>query len=156
ARQFVGRVATQRNEVGYLFWIDTVSPPNLFGPDARNFAATRRVQDCCALRGELKGISIAARHHRGTASAFLSSNRSREKVIRLETRSFGVCKPARGDKFRQYAQLLDQIIIKLPPALISGKHFATLCRGIQAVSADNDRAGPFDVVDTQQEVSEAE
>ena len=104
--QFIRRIAAQRDEVGYLFRIDAISLPNLFGPDARKLAAPRRVEDRCALRGELKGISIAARHYRGSASAFLVSHRSGEKVIRLEPWSFSVCKPAGGNKSRQCAQLL--------------------------------------------------
>ena len=41
ARQFVGRVTAERNKVRYLFWIDAISLPDLFGPDAREFAAPR-------------------------------------------------------------------------------------------------------------------
>jgi hypothetical protein len=79
---------------GYLLRIDAISLPHLFRPDARDFAAPRRVEDRCALRGELKGISIAARHQRGPASPLLSSNRGGEKVIRLEAWGSSVCKPA--------------------------------------------------------------
>jgi hypothetical protein len=62
AGQFVGRITPERNEVRYLFWIDAISLLDLFRPDARNFAAPRRVEDRRAWRGELKGISIAAGH----------------------------------------------------------------------------------------------
>ena len=62
ARQFVGRITAERNEVRHLFWIDAISLPDLLGPDPRNFAAPRREEDRCALRGELKSIPIAARH----------------------------------------------------------------------------------------------
>jgi hypothetical protein len=105
--QFIGRIAAQRDEVGYLFRIGAISLADLFGPDAREFAAPRRVEDRCALRGELKGIPIAARHQRRPASVFLCSNRSGEKVIRLEARGFSVCKPTGGNKFGQCAQLVD-------------------------------------------------
>jgi len=54
-------IAAERNEVRHLFWIDAISLPDLFGPNARNFAAPRRVQDRCAWRGELKSIPIAVR-----------------------------------------------------------------------------------------------
>jgi hypothetical protein len=45
ARQFVGRVPPSRNEVRHLLGIDAISLPDLFRPDARNFPATRRVED---------------------------------------------------------------------------------------------------------------
>jgi hypothetical protein len=38
--QFVGWIAAKRNEVGYLFWIDAISLPDLFRTDASNFAAS--------------------------------------------------------------------------------------------------------------------
>ena len=131
--QFIRRITPQRDEVGYLFRIDAISLPNVFRPNTRQLAAPRRVEDRCALRGELKGISIATRHHRGAAGAFLSSNRSGEKVIRLEPWSFGVCKPAGGDKFRQRSQLLDQILGELSPALI-GRDISWRFVGVSKVS----------------------
>ena len=100
ARQFVGRITPERNEVRHSVWINTISFPDLFGPDARYFPAPRRVQDRCARLGELKRIPIATRHKGRTATAFLCSNRSGEKVVGLEPWGFGVCKPACGDKFR--------------------------------------------------------
>jgi hypothetical protein len=39
ARQFVRRVTTERNEVRHLVWIDALSLPDLFRPDARYFPA---------------------------------------------------------------------------------------------------------------------
>src|ERR1700722_9969049 len=45
ARQFVRRVTAERNEVRHLVWINAISLPDLFGPDAREFATPRRVED---------------------------------------------------------------------------------------------------------------
>ena len=47
ARQFVRGVTAERNEVRNLFWIDGISLSDLFGPDAREFAAARRVKYHC-------------------------------------------------------------------------------------------------------------
>jgi hypothetical protein len=47
ARQFVRGVTTERDEVRYLVRIDPISLPHLFGPDAREFAAPRRVKYHC-------------------------------------------------------------------------------------------------------------
>ena len=41
ARQFVGRIAAERNEVRYLFWVDSISLPDLFRTDARNWGLTQ-------------------------------------------------------------------------------------------------------------------
>ena len=49
ARQFVRRVTAKRDKVRHLLWINAISLPNLFGPDAREFAAPRRVEDRRAL-----------------------------------------------------------------------------------------------------------
>ncbi len=155
ARQFVGRVTAERNEVRNLVWIDAISLPDLVRPNARDFAAPRRVQDCRARRGELKRIPVAARHHCRTTCTFLSSNCGREKVIRLVSGRFGVREPKSGDKFRQDIQLLDQIIIELSPALIGGEHFMAFRRRPQTIPTDNDRAGPFVRVEAQQEVRKA-
>ena len=45
ARQFVRGVASERDEVRHLVCIDAISLPGLFGPDAREFATRRRVED---------------------------------------------------------------------------------------------------------------
>ena len=107
ARQFVRRVTAERNKVRHLLWIDAISLPDLFGPDAREFATPRRVKDRCGRRGELKGISIAAGYYGGAACALLSGDCGGEKVIGFETCSFSVHKPKGGDNFRQdiYCQL---------------------------------------------------
>jgi hypothetical protein len=93
AWQFVGWITAERNKVGNLLRIDAISLPDLLGTDARNFAASRRVEDGRARRGELKRVSIAARHQGGAASAFLNSNSGGEKVIRFEPRGLAFAKP---------------------------------------------------------------
>jgi hypothetical protein len=156
ARQVVRGIAAERNEVRHLVWIDAVSLPDLFRPNARDFAAPRRIEDRCTRRGELKRIPIAARHQCGAACTLLSGNCGGEKVVRLVPRGFGVRKPKRGDKFGQDVQLLNQIIIELSPALISGKHFVAFRRRLQGVPSDNDRARLLIRVEPQQEIGEAE
>ena len=69
ARQFVRRITAERNEVRHLVWINAISLPDLFGPDAREFATPRRVEDRRARRGELKGIPIATGHQGGATTA---------------------------------------------------------------------------------------
>ena len=70
---------------------------------------------------------MATGDQRGTACALLRSNGSGEKVVCLKAGGFSICEPKGGDKLRQDIELLDQFLIELPPALIGGKHFVTLC-----------------------------
>ena len=91
-------ITAWRDNVRHLIWIDAISLSDLFGPDAREFPARRRVKDCCGWRGELKGISIAASDYGSAACGLLSGDCGGEKVVRLEPRGFGVCEPKGGDK----------------------------------------------------------
>jgi hypothetical protein len=47
ARQFVRGITSERNEVRNLVWIDGISLPDLFGPDARKFTTPRGIEDRC-------------------------------------------------------------------------------------------------------------
>ena len=44
ARQFVRRIPAERDEVRHLIWIDAISLPDLFRPDAREFTTPRGVR----------------------------------------------------------------------------------------------------------------
>jgi hypothetical protein len=121
AGQFVRGVAAERNEVRNLLWVNAISLANLVGPDTRNFAAPRRIQDGCGRRGQLKGIPIAACDYRGAARALFCCNRGGEKVVRFVDWGFCVRKPEGGDKFRQDIQLLNQISIELSATLVGGR-----------------------------------
>ena len=148
-------VTAKRDKVRHLLWINAISLPDLFGPDARKFTTPRRVKDRCASRGELKKIPIAAGHNGSAVRTLLSSNGSGEKVVRFVSGRFGVRKPKRGYKFRQDIELFDHFLIELAPALVGGKHFVTLCRRVQAVPSDNNGARPLIRVEPQQEIGEA-
>ena len=45
ARQFVRGITSERDKVRHLVWIDAISLPDLFGADAREFAAPRGIED---------------------------------------------------------------------------------------------------------------
>ena len=84
-----------------LAWINAISLPDLFRPNARYLPAPRRVEDRCARRGELKGIPIAARDQCRAAGTLLKGDSRGEKIVRFVSVSFGVRKPKCDDKFRQ-------------------------------------------------------
>ncbi|MGZ8367493.1 MAG: hypothetical protein ACXWVK_02005, partial [Rhodoplanes sp.] len=74
ARQFVGRIAAQRDEIRHLLGIDAVSRADLGGTDARHLACAHRVQDGRALGGELEGVAIAACDEDGSAPSLFGGN----------------------------------------------------------------------------------
>jgi hypothetical protein len=140
SRQFIGRIAAERNEVGYLFRIHAISLTDIFGLHAQ---FRRPVTD-----RELSRVPMQAERNPDRRSAqtrnrqrVLSHNRGGEKVIRLESRSFGLCNSAGGHKVRQYVRLFNPFVIELSPALIGGKHLVALRRRFQSIPADNDRRG---------------
>jgi hypothetical protein len=74
-----------------LFWINAITLPDVFGPDARYLATPRPVEDCRAWRSELKASRSRSpvRYRRLNAPRH---NCGREIVVRLESRDFGVRK----------------------------------------------------------------
>ena len=79
AGQFIGRIAAKRDEVGYLFRVDAVSLPDLFGADARDFAGPHGIEDRRARRGQLKRVPISAGDKDSPARALLGGSRGGKK-----------------------------------------------------------------------------
>ena len=57
-RQFVRRITAERDKVRHLVWINAISFPHLFGPDARYSAAPRPVE-AVVFGEEAESISIS-------------------------------------------------------------------------------------------------
>jgi hypothetical protein len=142
ARQFVGRITAERNEVRHLFWIDAISLPDLSQGRCAQFRrpVTGRGSLCVARQAEknpdrrsppmLSRLCAPQRQRRrresrrpGTLGLWRSQIRSRQ-LIRAGHSA------ARSDHRRTLARL------------IGGKQFVAFRRRLQAVPADNDRAGP--------------
>jgi hypothetical protein len=100
AGQLVGRIAAKRDEIRHLLRIDAITLPDFGWADARDLTAAQRVQDCRRFGGKLKCVPITARDQRRPAAPLLSRNRGCEKVIRLITGCFRICKAARRHEFR--------------------------------------------------------
>src|SRR5258708_1368394 len=79
---------------------------------------------------------------RPTARLF-GGNLGCEKVISLITGCFRIRKAARRHEFRQNLELIQQSIVKLTPALVSGKLLVPLSGYLQRVPANNHCPRPF-------------
>jgi hypothetical protein len=88
--KFVGGVAPQGNEVGYLLRFDAVALAHFCGTDAEHLAATLREEDGGAIRGELERVTIAAGDEDRAAVALLGRGRGGEKIVSLKAGAFGV------------------------------------------------------------------
>ena len=73
------------------------------------------------LRGQLKGVAVAAGNERAAAAPLFGCGRGREEIVGLIARAFGVGKTAGSDEVRNDGELLDQIVIEFAAALVRGK-----------------------------------
>src|SRR6266436_8977739 len=156
AGQLVGGVAAKRDEIWHLLRIDAVTFPDFGWTDARDLTAAQRMQDCRRFGGKLKCVPITARDQRRPATPLLRCDRSREKVIRLVTGGFRICKAARRHEFRQCLKLIQQGIVKLTPTLICGKFLVPLGGYLQCIPGDNHCPRPFFLKEPQEEIREAD
>jgi hypothetical protein len=91
--------------------------------------------------GQLKGVAVSARHQRLASSALLLSDRRRQEVVGLVAWSLRVGETAGGDEIRQELQLLDQLGVVFPPALIGRVEALAERRSIERVPADQNGSG---------------
>src|SRR5262245_8167457 len=128
ARQLVGRIAAQCDEIWHLFWLDAVALAHLRRPDTRRLGAAHRIDDRGAGGGELERVAVAARHQHGAAAPLLGRDRGGEKIVGLVAGRLAVGEAARGHELRQQVELLDQRVIEVTPALIGRKLFVPIRR----------------------------
>ena len=107
ARQSVGRIAAQRDEIRHLLGRDAVALTHLLRPDARHLAGLYRVEDRGFFRSELEGVAVAAGDEHGPAASLLCDRRRGEKIVGLVAGAPSIGEPAGGDKFRNQFKLLD-------------------------------------------------
>ena len=114
------------------------------------------MQDCRRFGYKLKCVPITARDQRRPAAPLLCRNHGCQKVIRLITGCFRICEATRRHEFRQNVKLIQQGIVKLTPALVSGKLLVPFSGYLQRIPADNYRPRPFRLVEPQEEIREAD
>jgi hypothetical protein len=154
AGQAVGRVATQRDEIRDLAGLDAIAFAHLGRPDARHLAGPHRVEDRRSVRGELKRIAVARRDEHAAASPLLRRNRRGEKIIGLVTGRLREGEAACRDELGQDFELLDQLVVELPPALVIREQFLAIGRRAEGVPADQHGARSFVGIEVEQEIAE--
>src|SRR5262249_10557129 len=82
ARQLVGRIAAQRDEIRHLFGLDAIALAHLIRPNPRQLAGADGIEDRRARRSELKRVTIAACHQCGAAAALFGACCGGEAIVR--------------------------------------------------------------------------
>jgi hypothetical protein len=152
----VGRVTAKCDEVGHLLRVDPVTLPHLGRADPGHLAGAHRMQDRGHLRRELEGIPVPAGDERGPASPLFMRDGSCEEIVRLISGGLGICETACRDEVRQILQLVNQLVVELPPTLVSREGGVPIRRAIQGVPADKDGSGQLCLIETQEEVRETD
>src|SRR5262249_6434513 len=96
----------------------------------------------------------AAGDERLPAAPVLRGDRGGEKVVGLVPRRLGVGEPARGHKFRQNFELIDQFVVELPAALVTRQQFLTVGWRPERIQADDYAPWPVALIEPQQEIGE--
>ena len=156
ARQPVGRIAAQCDEVGDLSGIDAVALAHLLRSNARHLTGADRVQDSRRSRRQLKGIAIATCHQRGAAAPLLGRDRGRKEVIGLVAGCLGVGEAAGGDESGQQIELIDELGVERASALIRRQSLVPIGRLIERVPADQNGARMLVPEEPQQEIGETD
>src|SRR5262245_26723513 len=124
--------------------------------NTRHLTSADGVKDGGALRGKLKRVAIPARNEDGATASFFNRGCGCEKIVRLVASSFCILKAASRDEFRDEIELLNQSVIELTFALISGKFLMPVGRGVKRVPGGDHSARLLFAVKAQQKVGKAE
>ena len=119
-RQFVRRIAAQRDEVRHLMRVDSVAFADLGRADARHFAGPHGIEDRRRVRGELERVAVAARDQHGPVPLLFRGDGGGEKIVSLVAGALGGLEAAGLHELRQHIQLFDDGIVEFAPALIRG------------------------------------
>ena len=96
ARDLVGRVAAEGDEVRHLLGLDVVALAHLGGPDPRELAhPAHGLQDRDVVGDELERVAVGGRHERGAAGGSLRGDGGGEEVVGLEAGALAAGDPCR-------------------------------------------------------------
>src|SRR5262249_55131833 len=149
-------IAAQGDEIGHLPGLDAVALAHLRRADARHLSGAHRLQDGRALRGELKGIAVAAGDDNTPAALFFSGGSGTEKIVGLVARRLGESEAAGEDEARQDLQLLYQLGVEVAVALVVRQRLLPPRRRLQRVPGGEDGARSLVGIEPQQEIREAD
>ena len=157
ARQLVGRVAAERDEVGHLLRLDAVALAHLGRTDARDLAhAARRLQDRRALARELEEIAIRGRDEDGALLLLLGCDDGAHEVVRFVARRLRRREPERLDELGQQVELLEQVVLEDATGLIRGERRVAIRRRVERVEAHEHGTRLFLVPEPDEHVREAD
>src|SRR5262249_20651414 len=101
-----------------------------------------------------KRVAVAAGNERGAAGRLLGGGRRGKKIVGFVTTRLGVGETARRGKLGQYLELLDQLVVELPAALVIGEQLLAIGRLAERIPADEDGARLFALVKPHEEIGE--
>src|SRR5262249_36187085 len=107
------------------------------------------------LGGQLKRVAVAAGDQRAAAAPLFGGYGGGKEIIGLVASRLGVGEAAGGDKFRQRIELLDQVVVEFPSALIGGKLVVAIRRRVERIPRDQHGARLFLAVEPQQNIGKA-
>ena len=142
ARELVGRVAAQRDEVRHLLRLDAVALAHLRRADPRELAhAARRLQDRDAVADELERVAVGGRDEhvaRPRLRARPRGSRRPRSPAPSPTRS-----RTRAATLRQQLELLEDRLLEHAPRLVRLERLVPVGRHGERVPADEHRVRPL-------------
>ena len=157
ARELVGRVAAQGDEVRHLLGLDAVSLAHLAGPDPRELGdALDRLEDGRPLADELERVAVGGGDERLAAACLLLGDRGGEEIVRLVARLLPGDEPERPDELRQEVELLEQLGVEDAAALVGGEAPPGGRSARRRSPTDHHRARLLGFPEAEQEVREAD
>ena len=141
ARDLVGGIAAERDEVGHLLRVDAVALAHLRRPDPRQRpAALLRLQHRGPRADQLERVAVTARDERLAAAGLLERDAGGEEVVRLVPVCLREREAHRLDELRRQVELLQQVGVELTSALVARKRLVPVGRHGQRVPRDEHRA----------------
>ena len=141
ARELVGGVTPERDEVGHLLGLDAVALAHLRGPDAHELAhAPGRHQQRHAVGGQLEDVPVGGDDENRAPPAALRHDGRGEEVVRLVSGRLGRSEAEGTDELGQHVELLEERGVEHATALVRSERLVPVRRNRERVPADEHRA----------------
>ena len=152
----VGRVAAERDEVRDLLRVDAVAFAHLRRPDPRGRLASHGLQDRRPGARQLERVPVGRRDEHRAARLLLSPYRGAEEVVGLVPRRLRVREPGRRDERGHQRELLEQLVLELPTALVRLERLVAVGRDLERVPGHEHVPRPLVLPQPEEHVGEPE